>query len=108
MQYNFFKWIDPRASKLGAILSVMVASMITHSELLSWYYCICQKGRAALLPRSLQTDCGVDNPDNDLGRRLKRDERMDEWMSKDLGKSVNAWLLRASPRHLLLFSLTCN
>ena len=45
MQYNFFKWIDPRASKLGAILSVMVASMITHSELLSWYYCICQKRR---------------------------------------------------------------
>ena len=45
MQYNFFKWIDPRASKLGAILSVMVASMITHSELLSWYYCICQKER---------------------------------------------------------------
>ena len=48
MQYNFFKWIDPRASKLGAILSVMVASMITDSELLSWYYCICQKGRNIL------------------------------------------------------------
>ena len=44
--HNFLKLFDPEICELWAIPSVMVASMITPSELLSWYSPAGEKGRA--------------------------------------------------------------
>ena len=43
--HNFLKLFDPEICELWAIPSVMVASMITPSELLSWYSPAGEKGR---------------------------------------------------------------
>ena len=51
--HNFLKLFDPEIWELWAIPSVMVASMITPSELLSWYSPAGEKRRTPLLDLAL-------------------------------------------------------